>query len=666
MTRRLTRREFLRVSSLAGGGLLVAVWLPGCTTNGSSTSTGAATTLGDPTTTTAGSTTTTVPEADPEARVVPGIHLAVHGTGEVTVTAFRSEMGQGIRTAIAMILAEELDADWASVRIEQAPADPDYGSQVTGGSVSVSEHYDLLRAAGATARRLLVETAAELWNVDPEVCATDAGRVLHPDGERAATYGELAGPASQRPLPSREPALKSPSAFRIIGSPLGLFDAPAQVTGRAPYTSDVAVPGMRYAAVAHCPVLGGRARSFRLLGRVPGVLGPVAITAGVAVVAEHTWAAFRGLDALEGDWDTGEAAALHGDDIRAGMAARLGEAAPDESDYFIPYLPHHAMEPMACVADAGPDRCEVWAPTQDPQDAAARVRASTGLPLDAITVHVPLIGGRFGRGHHNDVVDEAVEISLAIEAPVKVVWRREDDLRNDRYHPMRLVRASAADGRIRLRTVDAAAPVPTGPWRSVGEHPEAFARQSFVAERAAAAGRDALEACLEAAPEEGRACIEAAADRAGWGTPLPDGSGRGVAYHATFGATHVAQVAEVTVAGGRIRVDRVVCAVDCGTVVNPDTVAAQMEGGIAFGLTAALLGGITIAGGGVVEGNFDDCPILTYDEMPTIEVIVMPSRRAPSGVGEMGVPPIAPAVANAAYAAAGTRMRSLPLTLPAG
>jgi isoquinoline 1-oxidoreductase beta subunit len=322
------------------------------------------------------------------------------------------------------------------------------------------------------------------------------------------------------------------------------------------------------------------------------------------------------------------------------------------------------MEPMACVADARPDRCRVWAPTQDPQDAAARVRALTGLPLDRITVHVPLIGGRFGRGHDNGVVDEAVEVSLAIDAPAKVVWRREDDLRNDRYHPMRRIRASASDGRIGLRTVEAAAPVPTGPWRSVGEHPAAFAHESYVAESAADTGTDALQACLEAAPPDGRPCIEAAAARADWGAPLPDGSGRGIAYHATFGVTHVAQVAEITVSGGRIRVDRVVCAVDCGTVVDPDTVAAQMEGGIAFGLTAALYGGVTIAGGTVLESNFDDCPILGFDEMPAIEVIVVPSRRPPSGVGEMGVPPIAPAVANAVADATGIRLRSLPLTLP--
>jgi len=671
VTAPITRREFIKVSSLAGGGLLLTIWLPGCTSDedaATTTSATSTTTTTTAATTTSETTTTTTVPGDPDARVTPSIYVAIDGTGAVTITAFRSEMGQGVRTAIAMILAEELDAGWDSVRIDQAPADGAYGNQVTGGSVSVSDHYSVLRAAGATARRLLIETAAALWEVDPDDCITDAGRVVHPDGVTAATYGALAEAAAEREVPSGVRGEKDPGDFRIIGTPLPLYDTPDIVTGAAVYASDVTLPGMRYAAIARCPTFGGRPASFRSgpALAVPGVLEVVEISSGIAVAAEHTWAAIRGRDALEVEWTPGGNAGVTDTQIRAGLVERMSpvDDGVASADYFVPYEAHQAMEPMCCVADATGGRCEVWAPTQHPQDAQRRAAQRAGLGSGDVVVHVPLIGGRFGRGHHNDMVDEAVEVSRLIGAPVKVVWTREDDTRHDVYHPMGYARAWERPGTAPgLQLREAGTPIPTGYWRSVGNFPRAFATACFIDELAHAAGRDPLEVHREHAPAEARPCIDLAAERAGWGSALSAGRGRGFAYHATWGVTHVAQIAEASVAEERIRVHRVVCAVDCGTVVNPDTVRAQMEGGIVFGLSAALYGGVSIDNGAAVQGNFTDLPILRFDEMPEVEVHIVPSTDSPHGIGEMGVPPIAPAVANAVFAATGRRLRSLPLRL---
>jgi isoquinoline 1-oxidoreductase beta subunit len=458
-----------------------------------------------------------------------------------------------------------------------------------------------------------------------------------------------------------------------------LYDAPQMVKGSTIYASDVSVPDMLYATVARCPEFGGKVGSFEAAPAraVVGVHDVIQIESGIAVVADNTWAAIQGRAVLDITWQEGEYATWDSASIRQlltknapqpGQAASDGGAALDAA-YDIPYLAHATMEPMTCVADVRADHCEVWAPTQNPQEAKRRTRSLTRLPEEAIIVHVPPIGGGFGRRLKVDYVVEAVQISQAVGAPIKLVWTREDDIQHDFYHPLsyNYVRAELDDsGRPAVMpsvlSREMLLGIPTGAWRSVENFPEAFARESFLDEIAAQNGLDPYELRRELLPARASAVVDLAATQAGWGSSLPEGQGRGIAYYATHGATHVAEVAEVSVApDGTVRVHRVVCAVDCGTVVNPDTVKAQMEGGIVFGLTAALKASITIKAGRTQQSNFHDYPLLRMDEMPVVEVHIVPSDGHPSGIGEMGVPPIAPAVANAIFAATGKRLRRLPI-----
>ncbi len=677
MTTELTRREFIKVSTLAGGGLLLSIWLPGCSTTQQAPSTsaaqptsttGATTTSEAGPTTTVAATTTTLPE--PTAVLEPNIYVAVDNNGTVTVTAFRSEMGQGVRTALAMIIAEELDADWSRVRLTQAPADPAYGSQQTGGSRSVSDHYDILRRAGATGRKILIAAAAAIWAVQPADCSTDAGWVIHPDGEQRLSYGELAETAAQQPIPSITSAdLKNPDDFRIIGTPTPIVDGPDMVTGQAKYASDTILPGIRYAVVARSPVFGGRHTGYDETAAlaVPGVTDVVEIRSGIAVVADNTWAALQGRDALNVTWHPGPNGEVTSETIHQNLIDQLPTSPqPLTAHYEHPYYAHACMETLGCVARVESGSCEIWTGTQFPQQAQAAAHSIAGTPWEATIVNVPPMGGRFGLGAETHFVVEAVEISVAIGAPVKTFWTREDDIRGDRYHPMRHYMASGnpeAPTRPRPARASASSVVPNGSWRSVGDHSDTWARESFIDELAHAAGRDPYELRLEILPSAARPCLELVAEQAGWGSSLPQGWGRGIAFNALFGVTPVAQVAEVSVADGEIRVHRVVCAVDCSTVVNPDGVRAQIEGGIVFGLSAALKDGITIDADAVVQSNFHDYRLLRFDEMPRIEVHIVPSTRPPSGIGEAGVPPIAPAVANAVFNATGQRLRSLPLRL---
>jgi isoquinoline 1-oxidoreductase beta subunit len=670
----ISRREFFRVSVLAGVGLTIGIYLPGCS---------AAPTL-SPQALTPTPAPTPTPQAtatpEPPPGLEPSIYVTLDNRGGLTVKAFRSEMGQGIRTAIAMILAEELDADWGAVRIEQVGANPAYGNQVTGGSVSVSGSYAILRRAGAAARQVLVAAAAQQWGVEVQACRTEKGWVIHPDGSRRLAYGELVEAAMQLPVTRPgDVSLKAPQDFRIINTPRTLYDAARIVQGSAVYGLDVRLPGMVYAAVARCPVFEGKVAGFDATKAkaVAGVRHVIQIESGVAVVAESTWAAMQGRGALDITWDEGQYAGWSSASIRdilLKLAPQMGAAAADkkvlEAAYDIPYLAHATMEPMNCVADVRADRCEVWAPTQNPQQAKRTAQSITRLPADAVAVHVPLLGGGFGRRHQPDFVAEAVQISKSVGAPVQVVWTRADDLQHDFYHPLsyNYVKTELDDaGRPttmpRVQSHPMTIGVPTGAWRSVENFTEAFARESFLDEIAAASRLDPYQLRLALLSEPGRRVLQLAATQAGWGTPLPDRQGRGIAYYATFGVTHVAQVAEVSVAeDGTVRVNRVVCAVDCGTVINPDTVVAQMEGGIVFGLTAALKAEITIEKGRTQQSNFNDYPLLAMDEMPVVEVHIVPGDgRSPTGIGEMGVPPIAPAVANAVFAATGVRVRHLPI-----
>lgn len=661
----ITRRDFIKATGLAGGGLLVGVYLVGCGNESP-----------EPPPSATSSPSPRESDAPELAWVEPSVFLKIGTDDTVTITVHKSEMGQGVRTALPMIVAEELEADWATIRVEQAPADRAYGNQVTGGSTSVSESYALLRRAGATARELLIAAAAQVWGVDAEACHANKGTVVHGPSGRALTFGQLVETASTMDIPpGSDVPLKDPADFRLIGTSVGRVDDPPIVAGSAVYGLDVRIPGMLFAVVARPPTLGGRLDSFDSAGAeaVSGVRRVVQIDNGVAVVAENTWAAIQGRNALEVAWSGGGDPELSTPTIRERLGARARDdsvaeegARVLEAFYEVPYFAHATMEPMNCAADVRADRCEIWAPTQAPRDAQLRAQSITDLPLDAIEVHVTLIGGGFGRRLQVDYVTEAVQVSKAVGAPVQVVWTREDDIRSDFFHPFSYHRARGSLDQPTLpeiRTYASPSSVPTGAWRSVGNVPDAFVRESFLDEMAAALERDPYELRRELEPEALLDVLDVAATKSGWGTPLPPGQGRGIACHATWDASSVAQVAEVSVeTDGRVRVRRVVCAVDCGVVINPDMVVAQMEGGIVFGLTAALKGeGITLEKGQVQQGNFHDYPLLRYDEMPQIEVHLVRSERRPSGVGEMGTPPIIPAVANAIFAATGKRIRRIPV-----
>ena len=662
----LNRRDFLKLVASAGGGLVLAVTLEACAAPLAETPTAAA-----PTASPWPATSTTEPASAADWK--PGIYLKIDPQGLLTVTAFRSEMGQGIRTALAMLAAEDLDVDWANVRIEQAPADSTYGDQQTGGSQSVSLYYTGLRRAGAAARQMLIAAAAQRWNIEAEKCVTAAGFVLHPNGQEKLAYGDLVDAAAKLDRPS-DVSLKEAAQFHILGTDIGHWDAPQIISGKAVYGLDVRLPGMLFAVLARCPVFGGEYTSYEDAGAkaIPGVRQVLVLERtlerSIAVVADNSWAAIRGRNALKVTWDEGSNATLDSQEMMKNATGRLKKSNKSgvlEAIYEMPYEAHATMEPMNCTAHFHDGVCEVWAPTQNPQEVQRAVAGVCHLAQDKVTVHVPLIGGGFGRRLQADYAQEAALVSKAIQAPVQVVWTRDDDLQHDFYQPLLAQYASGPLDHPGLPLVLSAGGmgIPTGAWRSVENFPAAYANDCYIDELAAALQRDPLELRLEIySSKYAQGVLKLAAEKAGWGAALPAGQGRGLAYHATFGVTHVCDVAEVEVdAAGNVRVKRVVCAVDCGKVVNPGNIKAQMEGGIAFGLTAALKAEATVKNGRIQQSNFHDHPILRMDEMPLVEVYIVESDSEPTGIGEMGVPPVAPALANAIFAATGKRVRHIPI-----
>jgi CO/xanthine dehydrogenase Mo-binding subunit len=691
----LTRRSFLRVTFTATGALVVGSYVTGCTTHAEKRR--------------ASARPTVTPSAVASQAFEPNLFVRIDPDGTVTLTVHRCEMGQGVRTSLAMLLAEELDVDLADVHIEQSPANPAIGRQLTSGSGSIADNYTSLREAGAHARQVLVAAAAEDWRVPASDLRTDRGEVVQVSTGKRRPYGELVALAKRTKV-SGSPILKDPKDFRLVGTSVPRVDGPAIVTGALVYGLDVRVPDMRFAVVARCPVSGGTLVRFdpAAAKAVPGVTDVVAISNGVAVVADNSWAAMQGRDALKVTWSEGERAGLSSAGITAQMRGRLLKAIAGERPkptgaleafYETAYLAHAPMEPLSCVADVRADRCEVWAPTQNPQDVQSYVRDAVGVPT---TVNVTSIGGGFGRRLEVDFAVEAAETSKAVGRPVQVMWTREDDIRHDYYRQatMHWLRGAwdasgtpslwrhliagpglngviyqvgeevltegletsynISDSRSQALLVDI--PLPTGPWRAVMDGTNAFANECFMDELATAAHRDpvAMRMKLLEQSDPMRAVLALAAARGGWGHPAPPGRARGIACH-TRHETAVAMVAEVSQAVGRPRVHRVVCAIDCGTVVNPDMVVQQVEGGVVFALTAMLYGAITFAHGRVQQGNFHDYPLLQMAEMPVVEVHIVPSTRPPSGVGEMAVPPLAPAVANALFVLTGKRVRSLPI-----
>lgn len=671
----LNRRQFLKSSLGAGTSLVLGVYLGGCQSSPSQVPESASPTI--------------------SKTFSPNVFLRIDSDNTVTIIVPRSEMGQGVRTSLPMIVAEELDADWSTLRVEQAIASEVYGPQFTGGSTSISLFWQPLREAGAAARAMLIAAAAQTWQVEAKTCTTGNSVVIHEASGRSLTYGELAATAARLPVP--DPAtltLKKPSEFRLVGTAMGHVDSPHIVDGSAVFGLDVKVPGMLYAAIARCPVFGGKLVSFdpTETRAVEGVRDVVEIENAVAVVAENSWAALQGQQALKVTWEEGPHASTNSDNIRQGVLAQLPSAVvigdePSqvqttgklEALYEVPYLAHAPMEPMNCVADVHPDRIEVWAPTQNPLE-AQRVSQSptggrwmryvrrllTGVPLEAIKVNVPLIGGGFGRRLQVDYVSEAVQVSQVVGAPVQVIWSREDDLQHDYYHPISyhyVTAELAATAKMEQKRFNGPEGISQGPWRAVENITDAFVQECFVDELAAALGRDPYELRLERIHNPRRkAVLELAAEKGNWGSPLSEGWGRGIASYSTYGVTHVAEVVELSVVeDGQVRVQRVVCAIDCGLVINPDTVKAQVEGGIVFALSAALKSKITLANGRVTQSNFHDYPILRFNEMPLVEVYIVPSEEPPAGVGEGSGPCLIPAVANAIYAATGKRIRHIPI-----
>jgi len=690
-----SRRTFLKLTAAAGGSLLIGFDLTACARSGGAD----------------GSLHLGGNAFSPNS----WIHLAPDDS--VTLIFAASELGQGAMTTLPLVLAEELEADWSKVKVVPAPVNPDFnnpltGRQQTGGSTAVRGYFELLRHVGANTRELLIAAAAQSWGVAAAECRARNSEVFHDGGGRRVRYGALLAQAAKLTPPSNA-RLKDPEDFHLIGKFVTRLDAPAKVDGSAVFGQDVRMPGLLTALVARCPVFGGRLRSHDAARAraVAGVRHVVAISSGLAVVADNFWAAQRGRAALSVDWDFGTKTRLNSAAIESRLRAavgRVGEATRDDGDvvkalgqsthvieglYETPYLAHACMEPMNCTAHVRAGGCDVWVPTQAQTDAQATAARITGLAKSAVNVHTTCIGGGFGRRLKQDFVVEAVELSKAVDAPVKVLWTREDDMRHDFYRPANCVRLRAAlDARgrpsawwqrvagprpalggvdipyaipnLRVETVEDDSGVPTGPWRSVGASQNAFSVECFIDELAHAAGRDPLEYRLQLladAPRH-RAALKLAAETAGWGRRLPAGRGHGIAVYHSF-AGWVAHVVEVSVVNGAIRVHRVVSAVDCGLAVNPDGVRAQTESAIVFGLTAALKGEITLKDGRVAQGNFDDYPLLRIGEIPKIEVHLVQNAEPPGGVGEPGVPPIAPAVANAVFAATGKRLRRLPLRL---
>lgn len=707
---KLDRRSFVKLGAAATGGLALGIALPVSALRRDAEAADLA--------------NGTLPAA-----FQPNAFLHIADSGDVTIWVGRADMGQGVRTSLPMIVADELDADWSRVTTVLADAHPEkYGRQMTVGSSSVrGGGWMPLRQAGAAAREMLVAAAGGAWGVAASECRTDRGRVVHDASGRSAGYGELASAAAELPVPE-SPTLKDPDAFTIIGTDVPLVDTELKVTGRAGYGIDVRVPGMRFATVVKPAVLGGSLEGMDRAAAlaVPGVREVVEISSGVAVVADHTWAAFQGAEALNCAWSgefsmsSPEISAhnrrlLDGEGVVAredgeGAAAVAGAANQLEATYEVPYLAHATMEPMNCTAHVEADRCEVWAPTQNPQGTQSTAARLTGLPVESVTTHVTYLGCGWGRRSRTDFVEDAVEISMKAGGPIQVVWTREADMRNDQYRPSSMVRfrgGTDAGGRLTALTARVAGPplgvtdarqgasnrpdrnavdgivsmtygvphvyvdyarsnvqVPTGYWRSVGPSGNCFMIESFVDEMAHAAGRDPLAFRLELLDGHPRMkhVLETAAEMAGWGTAPPAGRARGIGIVEDKGGI-VAQIAEVSAEEGAARVHRVWCAADCGRIIHPGIVDAQIVGSIVTGLTAAFYGEILIEDGRVVQGNFDDYGLLRMSEMPDVEVHIVPSREAPGGVGEPAVPPIAPAVTNAVFALTGTRLRSLPIRL---
>lgn len=730
MIKSISRRAFFQVSASVGGGLVLGFYLPGIHSANASSAT--------------------------EKIFEPNAFIKISRSGVVSIVIPVPEVGQGVRTSLAMIVAEELNVDWSMVRVEQADADPRFGGMAAAGSDSVADYFKPLRRAGAMAREMLIAAAAVEWNVKKDGCTARQGVVIHDATGRKVLYGSLVGVASAMPVPG-EVTLKAPKDFDIIGQRIPRIDLSEMLNGSALYGLDVKIPGMLYAVVERCPVFGGKLLSFNAekTRAVAGVLDvfeiqPVLIAdeaygevqSGVAVIADNTWAAMQGRKALTVQWDCESNSDENSASLREKFKRLKSEpgryvlrnkgdakgatkhaAVCLEADYELPFLAHACMEPMNFTADIRKNSCEVWGPTQHPRMLQRMLSVGLNIPGKAVKVHPTLVGGAFGRRLAVDYGIEAAMVSRIAKSPVKVVWTREDDIQHDyyrtaNYHRLRaaldknkkpiawhhLILSKSLSGhdseQPAIYEVQGAADLPfdfehilveytpvksgirVGSWRSVSHSYNSFVINSFIDEIAAAAGMDPYEfhvQYLSAArelkltlPLRGRrgrpsfdmqrlrGVLDTVAKEAGWGKTLPKRWGMGIAC-VRYKNTYVAHVAEVSVTSGKVNVQRVVAAIDCGTVINPDGLEAQVEGAILDGLGTVFNWEVTIEKGRIQQSNFHDYSVTRIDEVPDIDVYIVPTNHPPSGAGEPPYPSVAAAITNAIFAATGTRIRRLPI-----
>jgi isoquinoline 1-oxidoreductase subunit beta len=668
-----------------------------------------------------------------DGKFAPNAFIRIDPAGKTTLVMPQVEMGQGIYTAVAMILAEELDADFSSIVLEHAPANeklyanPAFGIQATGGSTSLRAFWKPLRAAGATARAMLVQAAAQQWQVEPASCSASNGEVTHTASGRKLSYGALAAAASTQ-TPPKDAALKDPKDFVLIGKPLKRFDTPDKVNGKVVYGIDAMLPDMKFATLAACPVFGGKVGKVddSAAKKIPGVRKIVVLDDMVAVVGDHMWAAKKGLDALVISWDEGASARIGSkeiwEDLRAAsekdgvVAKSTGDIAKGlatgeklEASYELPFLAHATMEPLNATVHLKPDSCEIWTGTQIMARVQSEAAKAAGLPVEKVTVNQHLIGGGFGRRLEPDMVVAAVRIAKQVDGPVKVVWTREEDIQHDIYRPVYrdTISASLSDGKIAgwkyritgaaiiarwlppafqkgidIDAIDSAADmpydipnihveftraeppaVPTGFWRGVGANNNVFAIECFMDELARKANKDPIDFRRSMLGTNPRllAALNLVADKSNWGQPLPARVGRGVCVQPSFGS-FIATVVEAEIdEQGEVHLRRVTSAVDTGIPVNPDTIVAQLEGGLIFGLTAALYGEITIDKGRVQQSNFHDYRMLRIDQVPKIEIHLIKNGEFPGGIGETGVTAGPPALRNAILSVTGVALRRLPI-----
>jgi isoquinoline 1-oxidoreductase beta subunit len=706
----LDRRTFLVGASAVGGGLALGLAIPFMSGRANGAATAAA----------------------PE--ITCWVVIAPDDT--VTIRVARAEMGQGVMTALAMLVAEELECDWAKVctafvspqaNLRRGRA---WGDMSTGASQSVASSQDYLRRAGATARQMLIAAAAARWNIAPAQCTAQNGVIGHAASGRSLSFGAVADAAAKIEPPA-DVALKDPSEWKLVGTPQRRFDVRDKVTAQTTYAIDVRLPGMLYAAIAQCPVFGGTLKAVdeTSVAGMAGVRRVVRLPDAVAVIADSWWRAKRAVEALHVEWDDGGndqlSSAMIADLVRGGLDAsqsQVGRADGDvamalaraerriAADYEVPFLAHATMEPQTCTAHVTADRVEVWAPTQDAMTTLVTAAVAAGVANDKVEVHAMMLGGGFGRRNAvQDFVRQAVLIAKEVDAPVKMIWSREQDVAHDLYRPCgmaRLVAGLDTDGMpialsIRLAgpsfvaslvpqlgptiidrsflsgladempyalpnylvdVVVRQTPVPLGAWRGINYTQNAFYRECFLDELAHAAEIDPYlyRRRLARNSPKNLAVLDAAAKKADWGAALPAGMFRGIALNAACGS-YCAQVVELSVTDGRVRVHRVVSAIDCGHVVNPLSIEMQMQGAIVYALTAALYGEITIKDGAAEQSNFDDYQMLHLADAPVVESVIVPSGDFWGGVGEPPVPPLAPALCNAIFAATGQRIRSLPV-----